>query len=124
MSNTARWVTDARTRGGRVLVETLDYKPSAKKQKAKQEEAFALVPLARAAEVTKCTKTQGAMVWIVLAYLAWKNKSPTVTLSNETMRQYGVNRHVKYRALATLEAAGIVTIKWRNKQSPIVTLIQ
>ena len=123
MSNT-RWVTDARARGGRFLVETLEYKPSAKKRKAKQEEAFALVPLARAAEVTKCTKTQGAMVWIVLAYLAWKNKSPTVTLSNETMRQYGVNRHVKYRALATLEAAGIVTIKWRNKQSPIVTLIQ
>ena len=122
MSN-PRWVSDARARGGRFLVETLEYKPSAKKQKAKQEEAFALVPLARAAEVTKCTKTQGAMVWIVLIYLAWKNKNPTVSLSNETMRQYGVNRHVKYRALARLEAAGIITIKWRNKQSPIVTLI-
>jgi hypothetical protein len=122
MSN-ARWVSDARARGGRFLVKTLPYKPSAKKQKAKQEEAFALVPLARAAEVTKCTKTQGAMVWIVLVYLAWKNKNPTVSLSNETMRRYGVNRHVKYRALAMLEAAGIITIEWRNKQSPIVTLI-
>jgi hypothetical protein len=123
MSN-ARWVTDTRARGGRVLVKTLEYKPSAKKQKAKQEKAFALVSLARAAEVTKCTKTQGAMVWIVLVYLAWKNKSPIVSLSNKTMRRYGVNRHVKYRALATLEAAGIITVEWRNKQSPIVTLIQ
>jgi hypothetical protein len=105
MSNT-RWVTDARARGGRFLVKTLEYKPSAKKQKAKREEAFALVPLARAAEVTKCTKTQGAMVWIALVYLAWKNKNPTVLLSNKTLRRYGVNRHVKYRALATLEAAG------------------
>jgi hypothetical protein len=123
MSNT-RWVADARARGGRVLVETLDYKPSAKKRKTKQEEAFVLVPLARAAKVTKCTKTQGAMVWIVLIYLAWKNKNPTVTLSNEILKRYGVNRHTKYLALARLEAAGIVTIKWRDKQSPIVTLVQ
>ena len=55
MSNT-RWVTDARARGGRVLVKTLEYKPSAKKQKAKQEKAFALVPLARAAEVSRHAK--------------------------------------------------------------------
>jgi hypothetical protein len=124
MSNTGRWVTDARARGGRVLVETLDYKPSAKKRKAKREEAFALVPLARAAEITKCMRAKGTMVWIVLVYLAWKNKSPTVQLSNEAVRRYGVSRHAKYRALITLEAAGIVSVKWRHKQAPMVTLIQ
>jgi hypothetical protein len=107
--------------GRRILVENIT--PAATKQKTKREEAFALVPLARAAEVTKCMRVRGAMVWIVLLYLAWKNKSPTVQLSNEILEHYGINRHMKYRALATLEAGGIITVEWRGKRAPMVTLI-
>lgn len=104
-------------------VELVPLTPSAKRRKARQEEAFVLVPLTRAAEVVKCMREKGVMVWIVLMYLAWKDKSPTVQLSNEIMKRYGISRHTKYRALATLEAAGIVTIEWQNKQAPMVTLV-
>jgi hypothetical protein len=108
-------------------IETVELVPlisSAKRRKARQEDAFVLVPLARAAEVTKSMKAKGVMVWIVLLYLAWKNNNQTVKLSNEVIKHYGVSRHTKYRALATLEAAGIIAVEWQNGRAPLVTLLR
>jgi hypothetical protein len=102
-------------------IETVELVPTAAlRQQQKKEEAFVLMPLARAAEVTKCMKAKGVMVWIVLLYLVWKNKKQTVKLSNEVIKHYGVSRHVKYRALVALEAAGIIAVEWQNGRTPLV----
>jgi hypothetical protein len=106
-------------------IETVELVPTAApRQQQKKEEAFVLMPLARAAEVTECMKAKGVMVWIALRYLAWRNKNQTVKLSNEIMKRYGVSRHVKYRALVALEAAGIITVEWQNGRTPLVTLVR
>ena len=110
--------------GKRILVETLDITPRQKKQAAKQQEAYAQVPLLWATEMAKLTKTPRAMVWIILVYLAWKNNSATFVLSNELLRRYGVTRFTKYRALETLEAAGEIGIERRGKQALIITLVR
>jgi hypothetical protein len=106
-------------------IETIELVPTAAlRRQQKKEEAFVLMPLARAAEVTKCMQAKGVMVWIALLYLAWKNKNQTVKLSNEILKRYGVSRHVKYRALAALEAARIIAVEWQNGRTPLVTLLR
>jgi CRP-like cAMP-binding protein len=84
-------------------------------------EPFAKVPLSWAGKAAKATRTDKALVWIVLLYVSWKTKSTTFPLSND--RLDGVTRYTKYRALRELEAEGLITVKRQRKKAPVVTLI-
>ena len=118
------WVTDPRARGGRLLVQTIEPTARQKKSATKRQNEFAKVPLQWATEVAKCTRTRRAMVWILLLHMAWKNKSTTFPLSNVMLARYGVDRKMKHRTLAMLEAAGQIGIEHRRNQAPIVTLLR
>ena len=118
MSN-PRYVT---AHGRTFLVETLDSSPRKGKGKPKKE-AWAQVPLLWAAEMAKRSNSARGMVIILLAYLAWKNNSMTFALSSELTRRYGVTRYAKKRALAALEAAGLIKVDRRRKQTPVITLV-
>ena len=123
MSN-SRWVM---AHGKLIEIETLDDPPHIKARAAKrarrQKEAFTLLPLQWAADTAKAARTPGAMVWILLLYMAWKAKSRTFPLSNALLTQYGVTRETGRRILAKLEAADRIKIEHRHKQAPIVTLV-
>jgi hypothetical protein len=110
--------------GRRIEVETVEVKRRAKLTKwAHVTEAYALVPLSWGAQMAKCSKARHVMVWLVLAHLARKQKSATVSLSNEILKPYGVNKQMKYRALARLEAAGVIKLGRQGNQSLSVTLL-
>jgi hypothetical protein len=49
-------------------------------------------------------------------------RSKTVGLPNGELRQLGVSRYTKYRALSVLEKAGVVPIETKNGQPTRVTL--
>jgi len=117
------WVADPRAKGGRLLVQAIEPTARQKKSAAKRQNEFARVPLQLAGEITKHTNTQSAMVWILLLYLAWKNKSATFPLSNTIVARYGVSREIKRRMLKKLETAGLIKVEWRPSKSPIVTLM-
>jgi hypothetical protein len=117
------WVTDPRAKGGRLLVRNHEPTPQQKKRAAKLEKEFAMVPLPLATEVAKVTKTRGALVWILLIYTAWKSNSLTFPVSNVMLAHYGVSPDIKLRVLKALEEAKMIKVKWRHKQSPIVTLM-
>jgi hypothetical protein len=103
-------------------VVSSDPDPPARKSRNKKE-GFALVPLDWAADVAKAMGAPGYMVFTLLAYLAWKAKSSTFILSNDRLKQYGVSREVKCRALARLERAGVIRVERRGRHAPIVTLL-
>jgi hypothetical protein len=113
--------------GKRIEIEDLDDPPHTKalvaKRARRQNDAFTLLPLQWAADTAKAARTPGAMVWILLVYMAWKAKSWTFPLSNTLLTQYGVARETKRRILTKLEAAGRIKIEHRHKRAPIVTLI-
>lgn len=46
-----------------------------------------------------------------------------VTLSNMSGLQFGLDRNAKYRGLAWLEEAGLVTVQRKLGRSPMVTII-
>jgi DNA-binding GntR family transcriptional regulator len=61
------------------------------------------------------------LIWLV--HLAWKSESTTVCLSNAALASYGVSRETKRRALAKLEAAGLIKVERRPGRATIVTLL-
>lgn len=74
-------------------------------------EAFSLSPAA-------------GKVGLVLWYLAGLTKSKTVVLTTVKMREFKFTRLAKYRGLEQLERAGLVKVKRRRKQNPVVTIIE
>jgi hypothetical protein len=106
--------------GERVAVETI--KPDAKPIRQRTD-TFSKVPLGWAAAAAKATKTPRAMVWVLLQHLAWQNDRAAFPLSNAVLVKYGVSREIKRRALAALEAAGLIVVERRHGRAPIVTLI-
>jgi hypothetical protein len=113
-----RWVT---AHGKQILIETIET-PGVDERKRSRSE-FIHTPLGWAAEMAKATGTRGAMVWLLLLYMAWRNKSPTFALSNVMLTHYGIGRETKRRILRKLEKAGHIKITRRYKQSPIITLL-
>jgi hypothetical protein len=104
------------------LDEPPQHKARAEKRARRQKKAFVMIPLA--ADAAKVTRTQGALVWILLLYTAWKTNNQTFPLPNTVFAKYGVRRDTKCRILRALEASGRIKIKWQNGRALIVTLIE
>ena len=62
------------------------------------------------------------IVGLCLWRLAGALKSRTVTLGNVDLKQFGVDRAAKSRALAALEAAGLIQVAHERSRFPTVTL--
>lgn len=63
-------------------------------------------------------------VGVALWYAARLHPSGVVPLSNLAARMFGLDRNAKYRALACLERAGLVSVERKLGRSPIVTLLR
>jgi hypothetical protein len=61
-------------------------------------------------------------VGIALWIMGSLQRSQVVTLSNNTIRRFGLDRNAKYRGLEWLEEAGLVSVRRKIGRSPIVTL--
>jgi hypothetical protein len=84
---------------------------------------FVVIPLDEAAKFARSAGTPGAMVWLLLFYVAWKEKSKTFPLSSELLARYDVNRWAKWRILTRLEKAGKIKIARSGHKSAIVTIL-
>jgi hypothetical protein len=81
-----------------------------------------MVDLATEAAAAHAMGTQKHFVWLVVQYLAWKEKVQTVQLSNCALAKYGIDRRSKRRALADLERAGLIRVIRRGRQSVTVAV--
>ena len=62
-------------------------------------------------------------VGLVLWYVVGLSRSPSVYLSNILCLRFGVDRNAKYRALLSLEGAGLALVSRKRGQSPFVTVL-
>jgi len=60
----------------------------------------------------------------VIVIIRSRNKGQPFVFGNVTMKQLGFRREDKIRALKELEATGYVKVEWRNRKSPLVTVLQ
>jgi hypothetical protein len=106
-------------RGRRIAVETLE---TGTKPRRKTD-LWVKVPLRWAEQAARATGTPKAFVWIWLLHLAWKAKSNTFPLPNKQLRDRGVHRNTKGRALRELEAAGLIQVARTSRKTSAVTLL-
>jgi hypothetical protein len=109
--------------GRRFEVEIHNTGVPATKARRLRPETFATVPLQWAAQALAATNNRKAMVAVWLIYRAWQTKSSTFVVPNTALADYGVTRKVKYLALRQLATAGLITVKWQSRRSPVVTLL-
>jgi hypothetical protein len=67
--------------------------------------------------------TKQFLVGLYLFHGVWADKHRTVVGANQTLSTWGGGRREKYKALRQLEAAGLVSVEWRQRRSPLVTLL-
>ena len=120
MSTLARFIT---RNGKRIEVETLPSKPKASKARQREANLFVKVPLKWANAASRAIRSHQCFVLIWILYLAWKAKRPTFVLSNAALVRYGVSRETKRRALAKLQAAGLIAVERLPGRATIVTLL-
>ena len=60
---------------------------------------------------------------LYLLRLSFKKNSNTVSLPNSTLKELGVTRHEKWRALNELEHKKLVTVESTKGKSPRITLL-
>jgi hypothetical protein len=96
-------------------------KPSAKHRRLGN--AFVQVPLKLAAEAASASRTHKHFVFLWLLYEAWRLKSTTIPLPNSTLKQYGVSRKQKMRALMDYEKAGLIKVQREGLQTAVVQLL-
>jgi hypothetical protein len=87
------------------------------------ERAFVQVPLKRFARACKASNNLKAFVWAWLEYEVWHTKSTTVSVLTGALKQYGISRNVKRRALKDFERGGMLTIHKSSRRSVKVTVI-
>ena len=83
-----------------------------------------MLPYAQTMRAAGKVKSSAALaVAVELAYQVFKTHKPEVALSNSMLRSVGVSHWAKIRALRQLEAAGMVSVDWRARKTPLVTVL-
>lgn len=82
-------------------------------------DAPAVVWLSTAARLPGKSLNVAVALWV----LSVLQKSRVIALSNVVSARFGLDRNSKYRGLAWLEQAGLVTIRRKLGRAPVVTLL-
>ena len=101
-------------------IDRAETKPAAPKR-AKLKDGFVRLPMAWA---TRLGKARHVATWKLAAcvlFLDWKGGGEPVTLSNVVLNEWGLPQgRTKRKALAELEALGLVSVERRAKRSPLI----
>jgi hypothetical protein len=62
-------------------------------------------------------------VALTLLYEHWRQRGAAVKLPNGMLAMAGLSRQAKCRALRVLEKLELVRVEWRERRSPIVTVL-
>jgi hypothetical protein len=58
-----------------------------------------------------------------LMRISWRQKSQTVKVTNNALLDCRMDRHTKSDTLRRLEQAGLISVEWRPRKSPLVTIL-
>jgi hypothetical protein len=105
------------------VVERRHQSEAVKRAAERKRKHFARVPLWWIETLTTghCGAT-ATMVALYLLYLDWKRGKKSFPLSNGAIP--GITRWQKGRALAKLEAMGLITVEHRTGRPPLITVLQ
>jgi len=83
---------------------------------------FVRVPGEWAHRLCRAKHLSSYKVAVYLLHLHWKSRGKPIRLANAALKQMGVGRDAKWRALLELETLGLVEVSRRDRKSPEVIL--
>ena len=98
-------------------------KPKRQGKHQKRTEPFLQIPHRAIVAGSHVLGGRRLLVWLYIHHRVWADKAKTVVVGNKTLRDWGVSRKEKYTALRRLAEAGLVDVEWRERRSPLVTLV-
>jgi hypothetical protein len=94
--------------------------PTLKIAQPKRPDAFAIVPLSWAKRVHEGGAVRvNFLVCVDLIYRAWRAKGKPFVMPNIA----GVHHDAKNHTLRALERAGLISVQWQERRSPVITLV-
>jgi hypothetical protein len=87
----------------------------------KRRKHFIKLPLTWHERLVESRQLATYKVAAEILYRYWRNNGEPFTLANCALK--GVSRWQKGRALAELEAFGLITVQRRKRKSPLVTVV-
>jgi hypothetical protein len=118
---------EARKRNGGMPPE-LETKLAAHKAKGegkkskRDEDWFVMISVRGIVDGAKALREKRFVVWLYVLYRVFKDKRLTVAIGNAVLKQWGVSKRTKIRALQDYERAGLFSVEWRDGKSPLVTV--
>lgn len=105
------------------LARSPDRRRSTNLPRPKNSERFLKGPVPLAwLEIAAQLPGKSLHVGVALWFLGGLQKSRVVRLSNANGIRFGLDRNAKYRGLAWLEVAGLVTVERKLGRAPVVTI--
>jgi hypothetical protein len=89
---------------------------------AKRRQQFIMVPFDWYERLAGASGSTYAVA-LYLLYLRWKERGSEIRLPNGMLKNDGVSRFAKWRALTELERRGLIAIERRAKKSPVVKIM-
>jgi len=91
----------------------------------RRQDQFVIVPMAWADQLKAARYTSTYRLALDLLHQHWKNGGQTIALTNVvSLKNAGVSRGQKWRALSELERLKLVAVERRPRKSPRVTLLK
>jgi hypothetical protein len=113
--------------GKRIAVETIETAAAPRRSKGKRPKPFVISDVQQLLAAANAVANLGGralLVWHYILYETRLRNTDTVSLSNVKLAEWGVTRHLKYKALDRLATAGLISIERVGKRrSPRVTLL-
>jgi hypothetical protein len=106
------------------LPEALSARPPARKLRPRANEPFTLMTVSDLVRGAAVFENRGLLVWIYILHKAKLRGSDAIPLPNTSLKSWGVTPDMKTRALRRLEQAGLLRVEWRNRRSPVVTVLR
>jgi hypothetical protein len=105
---------------GMLPEKTVTLPISVRGKNRKQQKLFIMVPLSWHERLLKARHAATLKIALHSLYQHWKSGGKPFALTNNLS---GVSRWQKCRALAELEAFGLITVDRRVRKSPLITII-
>jgi hypothetical protein len=92
-------------------------------RRPRRQDLFVMVPLEWMHRLAGAHTAATCTVALHLLFRAFQERQQTIKLANRLLASLGVSRWQKWRALAELEAMGLISVEHRERKSPIITLL-
>lgn len=102
---------------------TSESKRKARPQSAPSRTKFVMLPYEQVLVTAGRLRCAPLAVLVELAHQVFKTHRNPVALPNAALRDAGITRQAKTRALRELEKGGMVVVAWRGRRCPLVTVL-